>query len=81
MAHRESNSTTQRCLRTSTLPLAKVRYAGATAAFWVAIGRQLWAALEGGPKLLDFNGLCNGKGIFQFNAEIPDSAVHFGVPK
>lgn len=33
------------------------------------------------PKLLDFNGLCNRKGIFQFHAEIPDGAVHFGVPK
>ena len=33
------------------------------------------------PKLLDFNGLCNRKGILQFNAEIPDGAVHFGVPK
>lgn len=32
-------------------------------------------------KLLDFNGLCNRKSIFQFNAEIPDCAVHFCVPK
>ena len=60
---------------------AKVRYAGCsrripTYRSMAGLGRP-----RRRPTLLDFNGLCNRKGIFQFNAEIPDGAVHFGVPK
>ncbi len=31
------------------------------------------------PKFLDFNGLCDRKGVFEFNAQISDCAVHLCV--
>lgn len=41
-------------------------------------GRQ-WAVLVNGPFLLDFVSLRDLQGIFEFNAEIPNGAVHLGV--
>ena len=35
--------------------------------------------VDGPPLRLDFNLLCNGKGIVDINAEIPNSALDFGV--
>ena len=47
----------------------------------VAIARQrpVWAAREGDPKLLDFNGFGYGQGILKFDAEVSDRTVHLGV--
>lgn len=39
----------------------------------------LWAALEGDPSTLDFNGFGDGESILQFDAQIPNRAIHLGV--
>ena len=38
-----------------------------------------WAASEGDPKLLDFNGFGYGQGILKFDAEVSNRAVHLCV--
>ncbi|GGX60877.1 hypothetical protein GCM10007385_32680 [Tateyamaria omphalii] len=51
----------------------------ATAASAERVQSLLWAASEGDPKLLDFNGFGDGQGILKFDAEVSDRAVHLGV--
>ena len=41
-----------------------------------ALTRRL---VDGPPRRLDFNLLCNGKGIVDINAEISNCALDFGV--
>ena len=53
----------------------------ATAAFKECDEYRLQATGENGPKLFDFKGSCDCKGILKFNAQIPDCAVHLGGSK
>ncbi len=39
----------------------------------------LWAVRVERPKDLHFNGFCNRQGVFQFNAEVSNGAVHLGM--
>lgn len=41
--------------------------------------KQLWAAREGKPTALYFNGFGDGQRILEFNAQVPDRTVHLGV--
>ncbi len=54
---------------------------GCAAALTRTHERQLRAACDDGPVMLDFNCLRNGQCIFKLNAKIPHRAVHFGVPE
>ena len=38
---------------------------------------QQWAALEGGPQILDFNVLGDGQCILKLNAQITHCTIHF----
>ena len=40
-----------------------------------------WAGVDTGPRLLDFHALRNRQGIFQIDTQVPDGAVHLGMPK
>ena len=51
----------------------------ANAAYVSCVQRQLWAASEGDPQLLDFYGFGYGQGILKFDAEVSDRTVHLGV--
>ena len=42
---------------------------------------QDWAARDGGPEILAFNGFSNSQGVLKFDAQIPDCAVHLGMTK
>ena len=33
--------------------------------------------MSNGPKILDFDGFCDGQSVFEFHAQVSDSAVHF----
>lgn len=44
-----------------------------------SVERQERAAREGNSKLLDFNGLGYGQGIFKFEAEVSGPIVYLGV--